>query len=41
MAVVLKLLVGLLKDEGGCTLVEHGIMLNLGIIYLEKVLIGF
>ena len=41
MEVVLRLLVRLLKNEDGFTLTEYGIMLNLSIIYLEKVLIGF
>ena len=41
MVVLLRLLVRLLKNEDGFTLIEYGIMLNLSIIYLEKVLIGF
>ena len=36
-----RLLVRLLKNGDGFTLIEYGIMLNLSIIYLEKVLIGF
>ena len=38
---MIRLLVHLLKNEDGFTPVEYGIMLNLSIIYLEKVLIGF
>jgi len=38
---VLRFFAKLLKNEDGFTLVEYGIMLNLGIIYLEKTLIGF
>jgi hypothetical protein len=41
MRFVFELLVNARKSEDGFTLVEYGIMLNLGIIYLEKTLIGF
>jgi hypothetical protein len=41
MRFVFELLINVPKNENGFTLVEYGIMLNLGIIYLEKTLIGF
>jgi len=38
---LIKLLVELLRNEGGYTAAECGIILNLSLIFLEKVLIGF
>ena len=38
---LLKLLFKLLRNNDGYTAVECGILVNLGVIFLEKLLIGF
>jgi Flp pilus assembly pilin Flp len=38
---LLKLLFKLLRNNDGYTAVECGVLVNLGVIFLEKLLIGF